>query len=331
MLKPASVDCLIGPTASGKSGLALWLAQAASSGPGGQAIEIVSMDSALIYKAMDIGTAKPTAAEQTQTPHHLIDILEPEEVFSVAQFLDQAKAAIQAIRRRGNRPLVVGGTMLYFKALLQGLDDLPSTPLGLREEIAARAAALGWPALHAELQTHDPATAQRLNPNDAQRISRALEVFLHTGVSLSDWIQRSQSRLESEARGQSLTPTSLRVLALQPEDRSWLHRRIEQRFMTMLDQGFLNEVRQLRARPELSALHPSMRAVGYRQAWAHLNGEHSEPAFIEAGIAASRQLAKRQITWLRSFHNINRLDPSSMSSAELEQAALQWWRAGSAE
>ncbi|MFZ9110940.1 MAG: tRNA (adenosine(37)-N6)-dimethylallyltransferase, partial [Burkholderiaceae bacterium] len=136
MLKPALVDCLIGPTASGKSGLALWLAQAAASGPGGQAIEIVSMDSVLIYKAMDIGTAKPTAAEQAQTPHHLIDILEPEEVFSVAQFLDQAKAAIQAIRGRGNRPLVVGGTMLYFKALLQGLDDLPSTPLGLREEIA---------------------------------------------------------------------------------------------------------------------------------------------------------------------------------------------------
>lgn len=326
MVKPALVDCLIGPTASGKSGLALWLAQAAGPRAGGQAVEIVSMDSALIYKAMDIGTAKPTSAERAQTPHHLIDILEPEQVFSVAQFLEQAKGAIQAIRSRGNRPLVVGGTMLYFKALLKGLDDLPSTPVSLRQAIAAKAKALGWPAMHAELQGHDPLTAQRLNPNDAQRISRALEVFLHTGVSLSHWIAKSQSKAQSGGQHAAMAATDLRVLALQPEDRAWLHRRIEQRFMAMLDQGFLMEVSQLRKRPGLSALHPSMRAVGYRQAWSHLAGEQSEPAFIEAGIAASRQLAKRQITWLRSFHGLDCLDPSTLSSAALEQKALQWWQ-----
>lgn len=319
------VDCLIGPTASGKSSLALWLAQTVSGANTDQGIEIVSMDSALIYKAMDIGTAKPTAHERAQTPHHVIDILEPEEVFSVAQFLGQAKSAIQAIRGRGNRPLVVGGTMLYFKALLQGLDDLPSTPLALRQEIAAKANSLGWPALHAELQTHDPVTAQRLNPNDAQRISRALEVFLYTGMSLSNWIAKSQSK--GGCKANPLTGSPLRVLALQPEDRAWLHGRIEQRFMAMLDQGFLDEVRQLRTRPGLSAVHPSMRAVGYRQAWAYLAGEQTEAAFVSSGLASSRQLAKRQITWLRSFDGVERLDPSAMNLDVLREAVFQWWQA----
>jgi tRNA dimethylallyltransferase len=320
------VDCLIGPTASGKSSLALWLAQTASGTNTDQAVEIVSMDSALIYKAMDIGTAKPTAPERAQTAHHVIDILEPEEVFSVAQFLGQAKSAIQAIRGRGNRPLVVGGTMLYFRALLQGLDDLPSTPLALRQQIAAKANSLGWPALHAELQTHDSVTAQRLNPNDAQRISRALEVFLYTGMSLSDWIAKSQSKGDC-IKANPLTGSPLRVLALQPEDRAWLHGRIEQRFMTMLDQGFLDEVRQLRTRPGLSAVHPSMRAVGYRQAWAYLAGEQTEAAFVSSGLASSRQLAKRQITWLRSFDGVERLDPSAMNLDALREAVFQWWQA----
>jgi tRNA dimethylallyltransferase len=284
-------------------------------------VEIVSMDSALIYKAMDIGTAKPTRAERAQTPHHLIDILEPEQVFSVAQFLDHARAAIHAIRGRGNRPLVVGGTMLYFKALWQGLDDLPSAPLALRQDIANQAKVKGWPAMHAELLGRDPATAQRLSPNDAQRISRALEVFLHTGQSLSSWIRQSQDKK------QALAPIPLRVLALQPGDRAWLHARIAKRFTAMLEQGFLQEVRDLRRRPDLLPTHPSMRSVGYRQAWAHLAGEQSEQAFIDSGIAASRQLAKRQITWLRSFHGLYRLDPSCLSLTELEQKALQWWRA----
>jgi tRNA dimethylallyltransferase len=291
------VACLIGPTASGKSTLALQWALAHQAQTG-QPVEIISMDSALVYRGLDIGSAKPTPQEQAQVRHHLLDLCEPEDSYSVAQCHADTQVCIAQIQARGHRPLIVGGTMLYFKALWLGLDDLPSTPTTVRQTIAEQAAVKGWPALHAELGQLDPATAERLAPNDAQRISRALEVYQHTGKTLSDWIARSQ------AEGSGLPPINLQVVALNPSDRKWLHNRIETRFRAMVAQGFLDEVRALMQRPGLTPEHPSMRAVGYRQAWAHLAGEISAGDFVQKGIEATRQLAKRQITWLRSFEQL---------------------------
>jgi len=262
------------------------------------------MDSAQIYRGMNIGTAKPTAAECAQLPHHLIDILDPAESYSAARFVNDARKAAEHIRARGKIPVIVGGTMLYFKALSEGLDDLPTVPAEIRARIAEEASAIGWPALHQQLTAIDPQTAQRLNPNDAQRISRALELYRHTGESMTALIAQSTARGTRQPAGERL-----HVVGLQPEDRAWLHQRIGIRFEQMLAEGFLDEVRALFDRGDLHVGLPSMRCVGYRQAWDHLAGLISAEAFVDAAIAATRQLAKRQITWLRGFSSITRFDP----------------------
>jgi tRNA dimethylallyltransferase len=273
---------LAGPTAAGKSAAALALAAS------GLPLEIVSVDSALVYRGMDIGTAKPSAAERAAVPHHLIDLIEPSEAYSAARFVADARAAIAAIRARGRLPLLVGGTMLYFKALIEGLDEIPAADPALRAALDAEAAERGWPALHAELARVDAATAQRLAPNDAQRIQRALEVWRATGRPLSSYF--------STRRAAPLPP----LIALEPTIRGWLHRRIAQRFDAMLAAGFIDEVRALRARGNLHAGLPAMRSVGYRQAWAALDAGDLGP-LREHALAATRQLAKRQLTWLRSL------------------------------
>jgi len=276
--------CLAGPTASGKSAAALAIAAALAPR---RAVEIVSVDSALVYRGMDIGTAKPSAAERAAVPHHLIDIVDPAERYSAARFIADAGAAIAAIRERGGTPLLVGGTMLYFKALFDGLDVLPEADPAVRTDIDARAAHAGWPALHAELAAIDPVTAARLAPNDSQRIQRALEVHRVSGRPLSTW----------HSAPDGLTPP---LIALEPSDRAWLHARIGERFAAMLDAGFVDEVRRLRARTDLHADLPSMRAVGYRQAWSALDDDDLDSLATKA-TAATRQLAKRQLTWLRSM------------------------------
>jgi len=276
--------CLAGPTASGKSAAALAIAAALAPR---RAVEIVSVDSALVYRGMDIGTAKPSASERAAVPHHLIDIVDPAERYSAARFVADAGATITAIRQRGNLPLLVGGTMLYFKALFDGLDALPEADAAVRAGIDARALREGWPALHAELATIDPTTAARLAPNDSQRIQRALEVHRLSGRPLSAWHSPPDGR----------TPP---LIALEPNDRAWLHARIGERFAAMLEAGFVDEVRRLRARADLHADLPSMRAVGYRQAWSALASDDLAPLSAQA-TAATRQLAKRQLTWLRSM------------------------------
>jgi tRNA dimethylallyltransferase len=289
----AAVDAvlLLGPTGCGKSALAL---RAAAS----IALEIVSIDSAQVYRGMDIGTAKPDAAERARVAHHLIDLRDPAEPYSAAEFVRAATDAIGAIRARGRLPFVVGGTMLYAKALREGLSALPSADADVRAAIAAEAGRVGWPAMHARLAQVDPATAARLPPNDAQRIQRALEVYELTGTPLSQ-LQGAPQR----------PPLALRTIALLPEDRAELHRRIAARFDAMLAAGFLDEVRALMARGDLDPDLPSLRSVGYRQAWEHLATGTSPATFRAAAIAATRQLAKRQITWLRSMTDAIVLDP----------------------
>ncbi len=294
--------CILGPTASGKSHLAMALAQE------NPRIEIISMDSALVYQGMDIGTAKPTHAERAQVPHHLIDLIDPSESYSAAQFVRDAARAAKEIRARDNIPVLVGGTMLYYKAYAQGLDDLPSVPLSIRQSLAQQARQLGWPALHARLAALDPVTAARLAANDAQRISRALELYEYTGKAMSELIaQSAQQRLHEEGFYPDREP--LVVIALEPHDRAALHARIAERFHAMLRDGFLDEVQALKDRGDLSLEMPSMRCVGYRQAWEFLEGRTSEAEFVNAAIAATRQLAKRQITWIRSFHDVEKHDP----------------------
>ena len=278
--------CLAGPTASGKSAVAL--AIAAQLAPR-HALEIVSVDSALVYRGLDIGSAKPSAAERAAVPHHLIDIVDPAEPYSAARFVADATAAIAAVRARGALPLLVGGTMLYFKALFDGLDTLPAADAGVRAELDRRAARDGWPALHAELATVDPTTAARLAPNDAQRIQRALEVHRVSGRPLSAWHT-------DKPRAGPPPP----LIALEPLDRGWLHARISERFTAMLDAGLVDEVRVLRGRGDLNADLPSMRAVGYRQAWAALDANDLS-SLHATGSAATRRLAKRQLTWLRAM------------------------------
>ncbi len=291
--------CILGPTASGKSALAM---QLAGHDP---RIELISMDSAQIYRDMDVGSAKPSPLERAQVRHHLVDLLEPSESYSAARFVRDATQAADDIRARGGIPVLVGGTMLYYKAYVEGLDDLPSTPLEIRRAISQQAAAQGWPALHALLKTVDPDTAQRLHPADAQRISRALEIYRHTGKTMTAWIRDSATR-------SAQTPSNregVQALALFTDDRAELHRRIEERFKQMVAHGLLEEVRRLRARGDLTPDLPSMRCVGYRQAWHHLDGTTSYSEFLAQGVAATRQLAKRQITWLRRFTDIERFDP----------------------
>jgi tRNA dimethylallyltransferase len=274
--------CLAGPTGCGKTAAALAIAEVLP-------VEIISVDSALVYRGMDIGTAKPTAAEQAAVPHHLIDILDPTESYSAAEFVRDAKRLAAEIAARGRLPLLVGGTMLYFKALFDGLSALPQADAELRAAIDAEAAERGWPALHAELAALDPQTAERLAPNDSQRIQRALEVIRLTGQPLS--------ALHAATRDEGV---DWPLFSLEPGDRGWLHERLAQRFDLMLQQGLLDEVRALRARGDLSLALPSMRCVGYRQAWEALDANDFSD-LRERGIAATRQLAKRQVTWLRSM------------------------------
>jgi tRNA dimethylallyltransferase len=287
---------LVGPTASGKTAAALALAQQ-------WPIEIISLDSALVYRGMDIGTAKPTAQELAQVPHHLINIRDPLQAYSAAEFARDATQLMADIRARGKLPLLVGGTMLYLKALRDGIDDLPTAQPDLRAEIERQASALGWPAMHAELAKVDAITAARLAPHDAQRISRALEVWRVSGKALSQWFAEGEHTRAAQA---ALT---MPLLSLEPHNRAWLHGRIAQRFEAMLVSGFLSEIQALRARGDLHLDLPSMRCVGYRQAWELLDSAQASglpPDSIMAqlqalGVVATRQLAKRQLTWLRGM------------------------------
>ncbi|MDQ6685708.1 MAG: tRNA (adenosine(37)-N6)-dimethylallyltransferase MiaA [Pseudomonadota bacterium] len=283
-LDPASLClCLVGPTAAGKSAAAMALAAAlAPTTP----IEIVSVDSALVYRGLDIGTAKPSRAERQRVPHHLIDIVDPADPYSAARFVADARHAVADIVARGAVPLLVGGTMLYLHALFEGLDALPSADAALRAEIDAEAERVGWPALHQRLVATDPATAARLAPNDAQRIQRALEVERLSGKPMSSWLS---------GRGRGRWP---RLFSLEPASRATLHARIEERVAAMLATGLVDEVVALRRRPDLSVLTPSIRAVGYRQTWAALDAGDGS-GLADRIAAATRQLAKRQLTWLR--------------------------------
>lgn len=284
---------LAGPTASGKTAVALAIARV-------RPVEIVSVDSALVYRGMDIGTAKPSRAERAAVPHHLIDIRDAGERYSAAAFVADATRLVGEIRARGALPLLAGGTMLYFKALFDGIDAMPAADAAVRARIDAEAAALGWPAMHARLAAVDPVTAARLAPQDSQRIQRALEVWESSGQPLSSF-HASENKTARAAHGGVL-------FSLEPSDRAWLHARIAERFDAMLAAGLLEEVRALRARGDLSTDLPSMRCVGYRQAWEMLDacgtaepGAQAMQDLRERGIAATRQLAKRQITWLRSM------------------------------
>ena len=275
----------MGPTASGKTGVAVELVQRLP-------VEIISVDSALVYRDMDIGTAKPDAETLRVAPHHLIDLIDPTESYSAARFCEDALRVMEEITLRGHVPLLVGGTMLYFKALWEGLSKLPQADAALRREIEQEASERGWPALHAELEKLDPETAARLKPTDAQRIQRALEVVRLTGKPMSE--------VFSESRSEGL-PYRVLPLALAPSDRAVLHQRIADRFAAMLDAGLIEEVKQLRKKYLLKAGLPSMRCVGYRQAWEFLEGEYDEQELLNRGIYATRQLAKRQLTWLRGM------------------------------
>lgn len=301
--------CIAGPTASGKTNIALELAQR-------WPLEIISVDSALVYRGMDIGTAKPSLDEQKQAAHHLIDIRDPLEAYSAAEFVHDCKQLIHEIHARQHIPLLVGGTMLYFKALIEGLDDLPAANADVRNQLDQEAQELGWPAMHARLAEVDPPTAARLKPNDSQRIQRALEVWLTSGKPLSSYF------------GQKTAAVYPPMLSLEPQSRVWLHQRIEQRFAQMLSVGFLDEVRSLMARPDLHADLPALRAVGYRQAWEALSqipeqdDVQVKQQLMHTGVVATRQLAKRQITWLRAMPYrdvVHGDDPDRL------EKAIQWF------
>jgi tRNA dimethylallyltransferase len=292
------VFVLTGPTGAGKSEWAEGLAQTAP-------VEIVSVDSALVYRGMDIGSAKPDRALRQRVPHHLIDICEPTDNYSAGRFVTDATAAIRAIHARGKVPLLVGGTMLYLRALMQGLAQLPEASPEVRREIDERASREGWSALHAELARLDPVAAGRINSADPQRIQRALEVCYMTGRPITELQRDTVSPLAGYP---------VRAWALAPADRAVLHRRLEARFHSMLRAGFLDEVRSLRARGDLDARHSSMRAVGYRQLWAHLAGEYDLAEATRRAITATRQLAKRQLTWMRSERSLDWLNPDISTS-----------------
>jgi tRNA dimethylallyltransferase len=287
--RPVDAIAIVGPTASGKTAAALALAQSLE--PQGGA-EIISVDSALVYRGMDIGTAKPSRQELAAVPHHLIDTLDPLQSYSAAEFAKDATSLIRDIRARGKTPLLVGGTMLYLKALLEGLNDIPAANTEIRTQIQQEAERLGWPALHARLAQLDPTTAARLAPHDSQRIGRALEVWTATGQTLTSFHQSAKANAPD---------WHIPVISLEPADRAWLHHRIALRLAQMMAAGFLDEVQALRARGDLHPDLPSMRCVGYRQAWEGLDAGWREADILERSIFATRQLAKRQITWLRSM------------------------------
>ncbi len=287
---------LMGPTASGKTAFALWMAERLP-------VSLISVDSALVYRGMDIGSAKPDAATLTRFPHALVDIREPHQPYSAAEFANDARSAIDVALASGRIPLLVGGTGLYFRALLQGLSPMPESDPALRAQLADEAARHGWAHLHAELQQVDPKAAARIHVNDPQRISRALEVYRASGKPISVW--------QSGGGGAERLPVRLLRLVLAPADRAVLHQRIEQRLDQMLAEGFLDEVARLRHDPRLHADLPSIRAVGYRQAWQHLEGELDAASFRDQAIFATRQLAKRQLTWLRGDLAARRFDPAT--------------------
>ncbi len=305
---------LMGATACGKTELSLSIARKLDA-------EIISVDSALVYRGLDIGTAKPSLEERQVVPHHLIDICEPWEIYSAARFCDDALQAIDDIRQRGKRVLLVGGTMLYFKALEEGLAKLPDADSAVRQSLMEEAERVGWAAMHEQLQAVDPQAAARIHPNDPQRLQRALEVYRITGVPMS--------RLQAETV--SLLDRPPLKFALVPDNRDWLHRRIALRFSQMLDNGFLDEMRRLRQDSAIHAELPAMRSVGYRQAWEHMDeqdvnepmaGSQNDDAWVERAIAATRQLAKRQLTWLRGMNNVNLIACDSLSVAAQEQVML---------
>jgi tRNA dimethylallyltransferase len=282
--------CLTGPTAAGKSAATLTLAQH-------WPLEIINVDSATLYRGMDIGTAKPTPQEQAQVPHHLLDIRDPAQSYSAAEFRTDALRLITEIQARGRVPVLVGGTMLYFKALWEGLDELPAAHPALRAWLTNHAAKVGWPALHTHLMALDPVTAARLAPNDSQRIQRALEICLVSGQPMSTLLRRSTT---PSAAAQPNNTHRYVTLSLEPSDRTVLHARIEQRFDAMLEQGLMNEIEILHARQDLHLGLPSIRCVGYKQLWMYLNGDITLTQARAQAIAATRQLAKHQLTWLRA-------------------------------
>lgn len=302
----AEAVLLLGPTASGKSALALKLAERI-------ALEIVSIDSAQVYRGMDIGTAKPTAEERARVPHHLLDLRDPHETYSAADFVRDATRVIADVRARGKLPLVVGGTMLYAKALREGLSALPPANPAIRTRLSAEAREQGWPALHMRLEEIDPATATRLPPNDSQRIQRALEVFELTGTPLS----------KLHTGGATNRASRFPIIALLPEDRAAIRERIATRFSAMLEAGLVEELRALRARYRLHRDLPSMRCVGYRQAWTFLERECTHDEFAAAALTATRGLAKRQMTWLRGMDGVVQLDADSVDCLQTAFAVLR--------
>ncbi len=298
MMSPPGAVCILGPTASGKSRLALALAERF-------AVEIISVDSAQVYRGMDIGTAKPTPEERARVAHHLIDILDPVDRFSAAAFCADARRLIAQVRARGRLPLLVGGTMLYFHALRSGLDTLPAANPAVRAKLELDARRIGWPALHARLAVLDPLSAGRIRPTDPQRIQRALEVIQVSGRPMSD-----------QLGGRSQAPLDALWIALVPRDRALLHRRIAERFERILDAGLVAELRALRQRFSLHPELPAMRCVGYRQTWKYLEGACTENELRESGITATRQLAKRQLTWLRKLASDALFDPFDSATTQ---------------
>lgn len=298
MKRDAAIVCLMGPTASGKTALAVELARQ-------YPFEIISVDSALVYKGMDIGTAKPDPALLLEIPHHLVDIRDPSEIYSAADFRNNAIQLVAEIRSRGKVPLLAGGTMLYFKALKEGLAKLPPADVATRERISNFALAEGWPAVHDQLQAVDPVSAARIHQNDTQRLQRALEVYELSGRTMTSW----------QKEGMEPCPFDLLEIAVIPQDRTKLHAAIEVRFNQMIDKGLIEEVENLRCREDLHEGLASTKAVGYRQVWQYLNGDYQYDEMIEKAIIATRQLAKRQFTWLRSWQSLHQIAEPKVTEA----------------
>ena len=299
-----AVISIVGPTASGKSAMAMQVARQAKKL--GKTVEIISMDSALVYRGMDIGTAKPSTSEMAEVVHHGINIADPETPYSAAKFAKDAKQWVKEIQARNHIPLIVGGTMLYWRALAHGLSDMPAASPEIRLQIENQAKELGWAAIHEQLAKVDPTTAARLEKNDAQRVQRALEIYLQSGKTMSEWLNEQP---KESGRGDGDIPLNLRLLSIEPSDRSVLHERIAKRFEIMIEEGFLNEMETLHKNPLLHPDLPSMRAVGYRQGWDYLDGTINFEEFKNQAIAATRQLAKRQLTWLRGISDREVFDP----------------------